>query len=258
MYWIGWDLNYVRLASTAMWIVRKSDDVYLLEVLKRLRWNLEKNVLSPETIQGLDDWIKQLDKYEDGKKLGLMDAAKLAVVCGIWADRVEAELRNLPVLRLDKSLTLRFDLLQDGAKGFFEEDVWNELSELSRNDLNEAARCLVCDIPTASAMIGLRATEDVLRDYYERKTGMKPGKKGWKPIINDLMTEKEHGKLKYSVKKSLMGHLDFVRTNRNEVEHPDRTFSKREAEGVFYQVVGTINEICQDMRKEKSGGSGKG
>ncbi|MCJ2556510.1 MAG: hypothetical protein LN415_05305 [Candidatus Thermoplasmatota archaeon] len=89
-----------------------------------------------------------------------------------------------------------------------------------------------------------------MRGYYQRKTRKKPSRKGWKSIIDELLTEREPGKLKYRVKRTLMGHLDFVRENRNMVEHPDRIFSKREAESLFLQVAATITDVVQDMKKK--------
>ncbi|MCJ2670383.1 MAG: hypothetical protein LN416_07745 [Candidatus Thermoplasmatota archaeon] len=252
---LGVDFQYLRLAARNCWIVRSGDTYLMLGAMKHLRKTMEVNMLGQDSIPGLDSWIEKLGKYGEGDDLSEMDGNELEAMVRIWKDRLDSELDNISIIRLDRCMTLNFELLQGGAKGFFSESIWNGLSEISKNDLNEAARCLLCGIPTASAMIGLRATEDVLRGYYKRKTRRNPAKKGWKAIIDELLTEESRGKLKYSVNKSLMGHLDFVRTNRNMVEHPDRVFSKRGAERLFYQVVATITEICEDVGRKKSRGS---
>ena len=137
----------------------------------------------------------------------------------------------------------------NGANEFFPSKICKKLLKISKNDLDEAAKCILCQIPTASSMIALRATEDVLRGYYKFKTKKKPERNGWKDIIDELLKKDSNGKLVHDVNKSLMQHLDYIRENkRNVAEHPDKIFSQREAEGIFLLVIHTITEIHEERK----------
>lgn len=248
---LGRDLSYIRLACKLQkgWAVKCEGEGYILGALNDVKKILNNNNLNKKTITEIDTWINKFENYKDGAGITKDDADKLYDDFNRWWDRLELELSNISVLRLYTCGSLNFDLLKNGSKEFFTDEVWNKLPKISKNDLDESAKCIICQIPTASAMISLRATEDVLREYYKYKTKQKVGKKGWKNIIDELLSEDSPGNLKYKVNKSLMGHLDYIRDNkRNVAEHPDKIFSQREAEGIFFQVVNTIIEIYGDMQ----------
>ena len=63
-------------------------------------------------------------------------------------------------------------------------------------------------------MVSLRASEDAVRKYYEFKSREKAGAADWKAILDRLLRRED-------VNRTLIGHLDYVRTKRNEGEHPD-------------------------------------
>ncbi len=123
-------------------------------------------------------------------------------------------------------------------------DVSSQLSDVARNDLSNGVRCLYHGIHTAAAMVSLRASEDAVRSFYEFKTGQKAGSADWKFILDELLKRQD-------VRKSLVGHLDYVREKRNEAEHPDKIFDQGEAENTFLTVTNLIKEIYGEIPSVK-------
>jgi len=129
--------------------------------------------------------------------------------------------------------------LEAGISQFLGE--WTaKISDVARNDLENAIRCLYHGIPTAAAMVSLRASEDAVRRYYEFKTATQAGSAKWKDILDELIKRED-------VRKTLVGHLDYVREKRNEAEHPDRIFDQDEAENTFLTVTNLIREIYKEI-----------
>jgi hypothetical protein len=129
--------------------------------------------------------------------------------------------------------------LEIGASQFLG-NISNRISDVARNDLSNGVRCLYHGIHTAAAMVSLRASEDAVRRYYEFKTGQKVGSADWKFILDELLKRQD-------VRRSLVGHLDYVREKRNEAEHPDRIFDQDEAENTFLTVTNLIKEIYDEI-----------
>lgn len=116
----------------------------------------------------------------------------------------------------------------------------SKISIVAKNDLENAVRCIYHGIPTAAAMVALRASEDAVRKFYEFRTHANPGSDDWKKILNKLLEQED-------VRKTLIGHLDYVREKRNEAEHPDKIFDQAEAENTFLTVTNLITEIYREI-----------
>ena len=132
---------------------------------------------------------------------------------------------------------IRQELLERGIDSYLGYDLAARLSPTTKSDLEDAMKCLRCGIATPAAMISLRAAEDVVRKYYETKFGEKSGKIGLKDVL-DKLTER------IDVDKTLMGYLHYIRSKRNEAEHPEKIFRQEEAEETFITVTNAIKEIC--------------
>jgi len=88
---------------------------------------------------------------------------------GVFLKELEGRqfLEVLPSGLLNYSLLLQKGLSTLFTSGGIEE----KFSDIIRNDLNEAVRALAYDIPTASAMISLRAVEGAIRELYKALKG---------------------------------------------------------------------------------------
>lgn len=137
-------------------------------------------------------------------------------------------------------------LLASGAKGLFrDEKIVNELPSMVRDDLEDAVRCLAYNIPTASVMIALRATEGMLRHaqtiLFRTKTLEAPqSSSSWAKLQEDVSA----GLARTGVAMlELEGYLNFMRTIRNQAEHPDKRFNIKEAEDVLIHAQYAISEV---------------
>jgi hypothetical protein len=135
---------------------------------------------------------------------------------------------------------IRPELLERGVDNYLGYDLAAKLSSTAKSDLEDSIKCLRCGIATPAAMISLRAAEDVVRKYYEIKFGEKSGRTGLKDIL-DKLTERS------DVDKTLMGYLQYIRSKRNEAEHPEKIFRQEEAEETFITVTNAIKEIYSQI-----------
>jgi HEPN domain-containing protein len=212
--------------------------------LKRLELLDEKNRPNPVRMvalpaEFLHDGIykahKRIEELEkDIERLGREKSDLQSQIYTL--EREKSQLTN----RLDKLAPLpkriKQELLERGVDNYLGYDLAAKLSQTTKSDLEDAIRCLRCGIATPAAMISLRAAEDVVRKYYERKFGEKSGKTGLKDIL-DKLTERS------DVDKTLMGYLHYIRSKRNEAEHPEKIFLQEEAEEMFITVTNAIKEI---------------
>lgn len=135
---------------------------------------------------------------------------------------------------------IKQELLEHGIDYYLGYDLATKLSSTTKSDLEDAMKCLRCGIATPAAMISLRAAEDVVRKYYELKFSEKSGRTSLKEILDKLMERSD-------VDKTLMGYLHYIRTKRNEAEHPEKIFRQEEAEEMFITVTNAIKEIHTQM-----------
>ncbi len=140
---------------------------------------------------------------------------------------------------LDKSNLIK--LMNVDSSVFFDKEVWEQITEIGKSDFSDAAKCLLVGASTPATMITMRATEEILKAYYIQKTESEPGRKTWGTLTDELKRVPE-------IDTSLIGHLDYLRTaRRNITQHPNRTFTQREAERIFMEVIPTIHSIYSDM-----------
>lgn len=153
---------------------------------------------------------------------------------------LQMNFRRRKIIEIFVDGTLNSEKLILGASEFFPSEIWTMLSDIAKNDLNDACNCLLTKSWTPSVMISLRAAEDCIRRFYEFKTGKKTKNKGRKDILEEL---EKLG----SVNKNIIGYLNYLRGIRNMSEHPDEIFDQLEAERVFHQVVNMIHVINKEM-----------
>lgn len=110
---------------------------------------------------------------------------------------------------------------------------------LVRRDLEEAVNCLRFGAPTASVMVGLRAVEGFLREFYNVLTGEKT-RRGWADLLKEIRQVLADKGL---TNAPVMGYLDYIRDVRNTADHPDTTFNQIEAEQALIQATNAIREL---------------
>jgi hypothetical protein len=216
--------------------------------LRRKDFLDDKNRPNPLLLSSIPAEILQRAIYKSNKRLEELEAdlEKVAKEKSEIQSRVFTLERELDLLkrRFDKisppTVIISKDSLEKGIENFIGYSLSAKLSKTAKSDLEDAIKCLYCGIPTPAAMISLRASEEAVRKYYEIKFGESAGKMTWKEILDKLVSRSD-------VDKILLGHLDYIRTKRNEAEHPEKIFQQDEAENTFLTVINVIKEIYTRM-----------
>jgi hypothetical protein len=143
----------------------------------------------------------------------------------------------------------RLDLtrLLSDVSSLFAPDVFNALPSGARYDFSEAGKCIAFERATAAAFHILRATEDVLRFYYNgmvrhrRITSLM-----WGPIVIDL--RKRTLTKQY---EPLNNHLDNIRVSfRNPTQHPEAIYDVHEVQDLWAVCVDVVNRMIRTLKKE--------
>jgi len=243
IYSLGTNLGYIGVSGSLKPYVKGEN--YLIEAFERAVRELEKTKLCDSTQLAIKKMIDKLNKsYKEKEELRKEDGEEISDLCKLWHDRIMNELRERAVIEVFTEGTLNPKKLLAGGKEFFGEETWNELSIISKNDLDDACNCLLTQSWTPAVMISLRAAEDNIRIFYKEKTKKNPPE-GWNDILRELETTK-------IMDKTLIGYLDYIREMRNKAEHPDKIFNQTEAEGAFHQVIDIIRIINEEIKAQKT------
>jgi hypothetical protein len=178
---------------------------------RKLTWheayNVRNSLRTFETVLGAD--LESLSTYFASRKLG-------------YDTRVLIENAS--------------DLLPSGLQPMPDETI---------QEFKQLGKCVAFDIPTAAGFHIIRATESVIRKYYEAVIGSppKPKMRNWGTYIKNL----NHS----GADKKITGFLDHIRENyRNPVLHPEETLTSEEAQvllgvctSAIIMMVNAINKI---------------
>ena len=106
--------------------------------------------------------------------------------------------------------------------------------------LGARAKCLILDSGTPSVMVALRGGEASIRQYYRSSTGVDAGKKTWRQITQELKKDAS----KHGISDTFISFLDYLGdAKRNFAQHPNKTYSVREAAVIFMQIVAMVEDI---------------
>lgn len=225
--------------------VQKGGRGYILAVMQWTQDYLEEHGLAKGTIPELKKLIKQFKaKYSrENPILDELDQAKLTMLASTINESVLSDLQKRSLVEIASGGLLNYpQLLYEGSRLLFSNpETTEKLDEIVRHDLRHSVRCLAFNICTASAMCSLRAVEGALRSLYTALTG-KETDLAWGPLldkIEELLQQKGISPPK------LLGYLDYIREIRNSVDHPDKIFSKTEAEHALMRSADAIEEVYQ-------------
>lgn len=240
----------VSLGEGLVWLQHalKAEDIYvkgegnLYENLKDLRDDIRLNVRNPDLVAEVNAWLRSLRSYKANRKVRKSDCRSLSEDVGSWHDVIWDNLSRAYALRLCMEGSLNYPQLPEkGVQSFFQgKTYWDRLSKTSKTDLQNAAFCLMCGIPSASAMCSLRAAEDVFGQYYKSETGGEASKKTWNTCLRKLEARQD-------ANKELLGQLDFIRKyRRNAAAHPGKLFSQKEAEKILLSVIESVEMMLAE------------
>ena len=204
-----------------------------LQVSNRASWELRR-------------LLKGFEKQEKESLLSSQDSIILQRVMASLRNTVNAEIAGFEFFvttpkRLDVA-----KLLNDPA-ALFAPDVFSNVTDLTRYDLTEAAKCIAFERPTAAAFHTLRATENVLREYYVKN--VKRGRiknPNWGPILHDLRSKLIKRRDSPKNIEILLNQLDYIRQQfRNPTQHPDKIYDIQEVQDLWSLCVDVINRMTK-------------
>ncbi|MDC9521147.1 hypothetical protein [Pseudoalteromonas sp. R86517] len=126
----------------------------------------------------------------------------------------------------------------------FKNGHFEKLSELAKQDISSSSRCILFGEATASAFHILRATEDVLKNYYfyHRRQKRLP-KPMWANMLEQLKAKKNN-----KPPKNLLDSLDMIRANyRNPTQHPEATYNIDTAQDLFGVCLDVIGKMAEEL-----------
>ena len=129
------------------------------------------------------------------------------------------------------------------------ESVRTKVPDLTRQDFDQAGKCIAFDVPTAAAFHLLRGTEAIIRAYYDLKVPgprrAKPKMRNWGSYIRLL---KNNG-----APDAVTSFLTHAKdTYRNPVMHPEETYTDERVLVLFGICVSIVVMIQTEIDAEKA------
>lgn len=155
---------------------------------------------------------------------------------------LSAELSNSDTYWISPKGTHKTSVLLQAAHLELPASVLQDIPEAA-TDFNEAGKCLLFDTATAAGFHLIRATEAVIRKYYEAITGKVPAAKfrNWGAYIKRLNQAKADPKI--------TGYLDHIRQHyRNPILHPEVNLTPEDAQVLFGVCVSAIVMMVSAMK----------
>lgn len=177
----------------------------------------------------MQNMMNQLtDKKIEVKVVEVKDKIK------IWKNRINEAMSLKQLIEIITDSNLNLEKLNKGPKAIIK-TTWEKLPIRDRDDLADASKCLLVGLWTPALMITMRAIESCVRNYYKNTLGKDPlstsGKSmNWGAMITDL---KDHN----DSDKNLLKHLDYLRSIRNEVQHPEERINQFDAEQSYLTAL---------------------
>ena len=154
-----------------------------------------------------------------------------------------AELQTLAAYHVTEKSIYSTAALIERAENVLPKYIRDELSPETREDINQAGRCLAFDLPTASGFHTWRAVETVLVSY-SQDFGATPKRRDWGSYIAALKAVNADPKT--------LAILDQIRDlHRNPTMHPEVVLSIDEATGLFGIAPSAIVAMVTDILRHR-------
>ena len=240
---IGSISQYYRLAPYVRPSVKGDDRI--LYNLRNTREALKLENLGAEIIDEISKWIEELDaKYNEGDHISEEDAERLSQSVEKWRQILRNELDAKTIFTIELKSGLNFREIQKlankEASEFIPQNIWDRLTDIEKSDFSDAAKCLMLDTATPSAMVALRGAEASIRNFYSCKTQSDVGERTWRQLTRELKGKSEA----LGIEDTFIGFLDYIgAAKRNFAQHPNKVYTLREAVFIFMQVMAMVEDI---------------
>jgi hypothetical protein len=232
-------------------LLRHAQDFSINSIInesKKLKRNLQQIDfrVSHQGLDQLNDLIETLEEEEEdnSRKLTVGEVNKLNNIMAIIEQMVFAE-ANIKEIYILPDTRFNIDHLMNKPDKLFSKNIFNKMSPIAINDINEGFQCIVHSRPTASAFHMLRGTEGVLKQYYFEKIKQKREKKPmWGNMVKHLLTKKKKNEM-------LLTRLNYIKDNyRNPTAHPELFYTFDTAQDLISLCIDVINAMGNDLHWE--------
>ncbi|WP_421858593.1 hypothetical protein [Marinobacter salarius] len=245
-YWFGTCLRYLQDAKKDIPIHGPGLIMENIESFFDLLDELELHVTKGLAHSKLDSWIQNQNNLGDDALLSVEGAGELVEYMRSIRETLEIEIDGIGAYT---PTTKRLDLkrLLDAVPDFFAPNIYINLPEIAQYDFSEGGKCIAFERPTAAAFHILRATESVLRYYYENMIkSSRISSRMWGPIVNEL--RKRNLTKKYG---PLNNHLDNIRDSfRNPTQHPEAMYDIHEVQDLWAVCIDVNNRMIKILKDE--------
>lgn len=127
----------------------------------------------------------------------------------------------------------------------FPNKIVKNLDKKTRDDYDEALKCLDFGLNTASFMLLCRVAEKMAITYYEKFTTKSSKNKKWDSMFKEIKEMQERDR---KTQRSILALFDFLRTKRNKAQHPGERFDSKECEKILHYLDDFQKEISKSKR----------
>ena len=210
-----------------------ADNLMPLNVCKPAGFKLRK---------AIDDVLSSWQPPSDPEKK--FDYASYGITTALkeFETVLSAEFQSLNTYFVEQKLAFNTKDLIENAERMFPEAVVKIQPGQAIEDIRQAGKCIVFDLPTGAGFHLMRATESVIRKYYDVVVSKKPKTRNWGKYVEDLK--------KKGADKKVVGLIDQIREmHRNPIMHPEVVLSMDEATTLLGIAQSAIVAIANDLQK---------
>ena len=124
--------------------------------------------------------------------------------------------------------------------------ITKDVDKKTRDDFNEALKCLNFGFTTASFMLLCRVAEKMAIIYYTKFTQKNSKNKNWNNMYKEIKEKQEEEK---NIHRPILALFDFLRTKRNKAQHPGERFDSEESEKLIHYLDDFQKEISKSIDK---------
>jgi hypothetical protein len=223
----------------------KSKAEYVIIHIEKLVKELENAsfIVSIAGANSVRSLLKELKELEADKEIGADISGRMSRQMDIFEKIVFAEAQTKKIYVISDR-RFNSDYLLNGQDKLLKDGIFSKLSEVAKFDFVSSCRCLVFGESTASAFHILRASEDVLKNYYflhKKRDRLKVPM--WGPMTKELRAKKRN--LPPAV---ILDSLDLVRNSyRNPTQHPEAMYDINSAQDLFGVCLDLINKMGAEL-----------
>lgn len=242
--------DYIFL-GTSVWYLQAVREGEPINGEGFLRYNLNSLIddlniyglkVSRRAASDLEAFVDTLSR-EERELIDEDQARKIRSLSTVLRSTIDAESRGIIAYAISEK---RYDsgrMISD-PWSLFKDEAKDYLSDIAIYDIEEAAKCIVFERPTASAFHLMRAAESTLKDMYCSAVKRERVALMWGPMTSHLR------KRNTKIDVALVDHLDNIRRNfRNPTQHPEKIYDLTEVQDLFGVCIDVINRMIPYLSK---------